>query len=224
MKGVLDNLTPEQRQAAIKEAEALLERKQANEKAERQRYKELASNEVDALFDKMRKACAGLADVKKDLFNSLQALIASKAEVFGVKEGQKTHTIATLDGSKRITVGYRDVSDWDGTESAGIEKVQAYLQTLAKDEQSSQLVSIIQNLLKPDKKGQLDPRRIMELKKQAEVSNSHEFTDGVNIIMQAYKMVKSKAILLVEERVNGSWRNVELDFSDLSIITPTAND
>lgn len=219
MTAVLNTLTPEQRAAALKEAAILLEEQKANEKAERAKYKELASHETEELFAKMKTACATLKGVKMDLFNSLQALIASKSEVFGVKEGQKTHTISTLDGSKRITVGYRDVSDWDGTETAGIEKVQNYLKSLAKDENSSQLVGLINNLLKPDKKGQLDPRRIMELKKYAEVSNSHEFTDGVNIIMQAYKMVKSKAILLVEERINGSWRNIEFDLSDLNINT-----
>ena len=219
---ILNTLTPEQRAEAIAEAKVLLAKQTENEKAERQRYKELASTEVEGLFVKMQNACKSLADVKVQLYNSLQAIIASKADAFGIKEGQKTHTITTLDGSKRITVGYRDVSDWDGTETAGIAKVQAHISSLAKDETSSQLVGLINNLLKPDKKGQLDPRRIMELKKHAEVSNSHEFTDGVNIIMQAYKIAKSKAILLVEERINGQWRNIELDFSDLNILTSAA--
>lgn len=220
---ILDNLTPEQREAALKEATAILESQKTTEKAERLKYKELASEEVESLFGKMKQACAALKEVKSTLYNSLQAIIASKAEVFNVKEGQKTHTITTLDGSKRITVGYRDVSDWDGTETAGIEKVQQHLKSLAKDEASSQLVGIISGLLKPDKKGQLDPRRIMELKKHAEATDNHEFSDGVNIIMNAYKMVKSKAILLVEERVEGSWRNVELDFSDIKVVSEQLN-
>ena len=220
----LNDLSAEDRQKVMAEAAELLKKQQANIKEERKQYKELASTEVDQLFVKMKAACEAMRVVKVELFNSLQALIASKKEVFDVNGDQKTHTISTLDGTKRVTVGYRDVSDWDGTEGAGVEKVQAYVQALAKNDASGKTVKIINTLLKPDKAGKLDPRRIMELKKIAEEDGDSTLLDGVNIIMNAYRTVKSKSVMMVEERVAGDkWRNVEMDFSDL-IITETKAD
>jgi hypothetical protein len=220
----LETLSAEDRKKVMAEAAELLKQQQATIKEERRQYKELASNEVEQLFVKMKAACEAMRLVKVELFNSLQALIASKREVFDVSGDQKTHTISTLDGTKRVTVGYREVSDWDGTEGAGVEKVQAYVQSLAKNDASAKTVKIINTLLKPDKAGKLDPRRIMELKKIAEEEADTILLDGVSIIMNAYRTVKSKSVMMVEERVEGDkWRNVELDFSDL-VITETKAD
>lgn len=212
----LEKLSPEDKAKVMAEATELLKKESTTKKAERMQYKELASQEIENLFVKMKSACGTMRDVKVELYNSLQTLIDSKKEVFSVNGDQKTHTISTLDGTKRVTVGYRDVSEWDGTEGAGIEKVQTYMKSLAKDVASGMLVNMIQTLLKPDKNGYLDPRRITELSKLCDQSDSEDFKDGVNIIQNAYRLAKSKSVLIVEEKTDGEkWRNVELDFSDL---------
>ncbi len=220
----LKDLPKEEQDRLLNEAKQELLNSAENQKLERERYKQMVSNEVNELFEKMKLQCDKMRIVKTEMFNSIQVLIETKKETYSVKGDQKTHTLSNEEGTRRITVGYRDVSDWDGTEDAGVEKVKKYIATLAKDEVSGQLVDMVNAMLKPDKRGNLDPRRVMELAQLAEKSANAEFIDGVSILMKAYRVVKSKSIILVEERTSGDkWRNIELDFSDL-VITETQTD
>lgn len=217
----LKTLSKEEKELLMAEAKEELKKEEQLKKAERKKYKEIASEEVEALFVKMKTACTQMRDLKIEIYNSIQALIASKKEVFDVNGDQKTHTLSTLDGSKRIVVGYRDLIEWDGTEGAGVEKVMTYLSSLGKDEKSNILFKMVTTLLRPDRNGNLNPTKIIELAKMADEINEPEFTDGVNIIRQAQRVGKSRGLLDIEERVRENhWRNVELDFSDL-IITET---
>lgn len=215
----LENLTPEEREELMKQAALVLENKDKLKRDERKKFKEIVSDEVNTLFGIMHQHVEDMKRAKIDIYNSLQTLIQSKAEVFEVEGSQKTHTFSSADGMKRITIGYRDISDWDGTETAGIEKVKNYIASLAADKEKGKAANYLQALLKPDRAGKLDPRRIMELQKQAEEMNDTDLLDGVTIIMNAYKLVKTAPTLTVEERTdNGKWRNIELNFSDVSVV------
>jgi hypothetical protein len=216
----LEELSPEARAQLMKEAAEELAKKEQTKRSERKKFKEIVSDEVNTLFGIMHQHVEDMKRAKIEIYNSLQALLASKAEVFEVKGDQKTNTFSTADGMKRITIGYRDISDWDGTETAGIEKVKNYISSLASDKEKGKAANYLQALLKPDRAGKLDPRRIMELQKQAEEMNDTELLDGVNIIMNAYKLVKTAPTLTVEERTDsGKWRNIELNFSDVSVVS-----
>lgn len=221
----LENLSPEVKAELLKQAAAELERKKELKKSERKKFKEIVSDEVHTLFNVMHQHVEDMRRAKIDIYNSLQTLIKSKCEVFEVEGEQKTHTFSTVDGSKRITIGYRDISDWDGTESAGIEKVKNYIASLAADKEKGKAANYLQALLKPDRAGKLDPRRIMELQKQAEEMNDVDLLDGVTIIMNAYKLVKTAPTLTVEERTDaGKWRNIELNFSDITVVSEAAKE
>lgn len=212
----LENLTPEARQKLEDEVKKQLADQAAKEKAERERYKDFVSDEVDALFDKINEACLLLKRTKIEVSSSMDTLISTKKEVFKSSTDNKTHTASNRAGTNRITKGYRDISDWDGTQNEGVAKIQKYIASLAKDAESANIVEAIQILLKPDKRGQLDPRRILELKNWSEKTDNDEFKDGVQILINAYRIVKSKTFILVEHRdAGGKWQNVELSFADI---------
>ena len=210
----LEELTPEQRKALKDELKA----QELAEKQQRKRYKEIASEEVEKHIKRLKETVEMMKTTKVEVYNSLNTLVKTKSEVFETDESQKTHTFTTLDGKLRIIMGSRDISHWDGTESSGVLKIKEYLKSLAKDAKSAELVGMVEGMLKPDKKGMLDPRRIMELSKIAEDGGNQLFMDGINIIIQAYKVVGSKMYLEAYEKDEaGAWNNINLNFAEIKL-------
>jgi len=210
----LNQLTPEQKKALKDQIRA----EEAAEKAQRKQYKEIASAEVENHVKRLKETVELMKKVKVEVYNSLNTLVKTKSEVFETDEAQKTHTFTTLDGKLRITMGSRDISHWDGTETSGVVKIKEYLKSLAKDAKSAELVAMVEGMLKPDKKGMLDPRRIMELSKIAEDGGNELFMDGINIIISAYKVVGSKMYLEAYEKDEaGAWNNINLNFAEIKL-------
>lgn len=179
----LSTLTAEQLQ------EELAKRKNAQD-IKRTQYKELTNTCVRDIVDCLKKTSLMLQQVKVNTFQDLKALLDMKIEVYGLKQGQQSQTFSDADGNS-ITYGYRILDAWDDTTSAGIEKINSFIQTLAKDEESAKLVNAVNRLLKRDSKGNLKASRVLELSKMAEEFNDAVFTDGVSIITKAYKPVRS---------------------------------
>lgn len=210
----LKDLSKEQ----IEALKSQLKAEEQTKKNERMQYKELASEEVIKHTQSLVELVNKMRDLKIDIFKSFQTLVASKGEVFDLKDTQKTHTFTSLDGKFRIIMGVRDISSWDGTEDAGVQKVKEYLGTLAKDAASGKLVQMVEAMLKPDKKGNLDPRRIIELSKIAEDAGNDGFTDGINIIMRAYSVVGSQVFLeCMTKDDQNKWNNINKNFSEISV-------
>ncbi len=210
----LPELTPQQMDALRKQFEA---EKQA-EKEKKEQYKGIVDSTVGSIIDKLQTAATLLANAKTIAYNDLKALLETKQEVYDVKNNQKTHTFTTQDGQYRIIIGVKLLTRWDGTESAGVEKVKQYITSLAKDDNSANLTELVMNLLNPDKAGNLNPNRVMQLVKLKEKINNKLFGDGVDIIMAAYAPVESKPFIEAYERDgNGQYKNVELRFAQLEL-------
>ena len=138
----------------------------------------------------MQYASQKLSEAKTEVFQHLLTLVELKTKVYGVKSGQQSHTFS-LDNGDSITIGYRVTDNYDDTVGEGIAKVTEFLTSLAKDKPTGKLVKTINQLLKKDAKGNLKPSRVMELYKLTDEFNSDLFTDGVEILMKAYKPIKS---------------------------------
>ncbi|MRJ10468.1 DUF3164 family protein [Ornithobacterium rhinotracheale] len=179
----LENLTDEQLAAEIK-------RRKRQQEEDRKAYKALVNENIAPIVQDLRAISELLAKAKFTAFDSLKMLLEAKNEAFGVKDSQQSHTFSDDKGNS-ITYGFRVIDNWDDTVTAGIEKVRDFLQSLAKDDNSANLVKVIQRLLKQDSKGNLKASRVIELTKLAEEINNGEFIDAVNIIRQAYKPQRS---------------------------------
>jgi hypothetical protein len=168
---------------------SLLKQKQAQKETDRETYKILVTDTVPKAVERLLYISELLSDAKKDTFNYFKDIMELKSSIYGVKEKQQSHTFSNDKYS--VTIGYRIVDGWDDTVSAGIQKVNNYIQSLATDDKTGALVDTVFNLLKKDAKGNLKASRVLELQKLTAKFNNDDFTDGVSIILDAYKPVRS---------------------------------
>lgn len=171
------------------ELKAELQRRESQKDADRTAYKELVEQTVPKAIFKLCTASEILSNAKTEAFQFFESVLELKAEVYGIKDKQMTHTFS--DGKSEITIGFRINDGWDDTVNAGVAKVEKFITSLARDKETAALVSMVFNLLKKDAKGNLKGSRVLELQKLTKEFNDEEFTDGVNIIAESYKPVRS---------------------------------
>ena len=167
----------------------LLAAKQRQKAADREAYKDLVSATVPQAVALLRKTSDDLTEVKTYIFNLFRDVLTLKASVYEIKDAQQTHTFS--DGTYTVTIGYRVIDAWDDTCHTGVQKVNGFIETLAKDDNSAKLVNTIFRLLKKDHKGNLRANRVIELQKMADEFNDAGFKDGVEIILKSYQPHRS---------------------------------
>jgi hypothetical protein len=178
----LTKFKPEQ----LKEALAIIDAKKDNDRIA---YKELVDQAVPKAIFKLCTASEVLSNAKTEAFQFFEDILKLKADVYGIKEKQQSHTFSCEKGE--ITIGYRITDGWDDTANTGIAKVEKFITSLANNSETEALVEGVFTLLKKDSKGNLKGSRVLELQKLTPKFNNEEFTDGVDIISKAYKPVRS---------------------------------
>ena len=187
----VSQLTPEQIDALKKQIDETEKAKKAAIKAERDSYKQLVDETVQSTFKPLVGLSKHIFNVKKLVFDNFDTITEMKRELYAGKGDQQSDTFTTSDGSISIKLGHRVNENFDDTLPMGIEKVKAYLATLAKDNESAALVETIMDLLKKDAKGNLKASRVLELRKLANRVQNEEFSDGIRIIEESYRPIKS---------------------------------
>ena len=166
-----------------------MQRREQAKDADREAYKELVKEVVPKAIFKLASASEVLSNAKTETFQFFEDILKLKASAYGIKEGQQTHTFSTETGE--VTIGYRINDGWDDTVNSGIAKVEKYITSLSNSAETAALVKMVFNLLKKDAKGNLKGSRVLELQKLTKEFNNEEFTDGVSIIADSYKPVRS---------------------------------
>lgn len=185
----METTKPDLSSLSLEELQAAIETKKQEKETAREAYKGLVKETVPQAIDMLFTLSNDIAQAKKDIFKYFIDVLSLKKEVYGTKENQQSHTFST--DHAEVTIGYRINDGWDDTVSAGIQKVTKFISSLAKDDNSAALVETVFNLLKKDAKGNLKGSRVLELQKLTAKFNNEEFTDGVKIISDAYKPVRS---------------------------------
>ncbi|AOW09490.1 hypothetical protein EM308_08255 [Flavobacterium gilvum] len=201
----LTKFSPEQLKAALAKIETKKDK-------DRESYKALVAETVPKAMFRLCAASEVISNAKTETFQFFENILDLKNQVYGLKEKQQSHTFST--DKEEITIGYRINDGWDDTVTAGIEKVQNYITSLATNDETAALVKIVFNLLKKDAKGNLKGSRVLELQKLTKDFDSEEFTDGVAIIAAAYKPVRSSWFIeasIINE--DGTKTNVPLSMS-----------
>ena len=195
----------------LKDALAKIESKKDQD---RETYKVLVAETVPKAIFKLCQASEIISNAKTETFKYFEQVLDLKNKVYGLKEKRQSHTFSTE--KEEITIGYRINDGWDDTVTAGIAKVENYLTSLSKNEETASLVGMIFNLLKKDAKGNLKGSRVLELQIEASKSKNEEFIDGVNIISAAYKPTRSswfiEAALINDD---GTKTNIPLSMSSV---------
>lgn len=210
----LSTLTPQER-AALKaqlDAEERAERNRIEQ--ERETYKQLVDATVKASVTKLQRLSAEMMRIKQDIFNEFGTVISMKNELFKVKGDRRSDTFTTSDSRMSLTLGNRVNEGWDDTVEAGIDMVKEYIKTMAKDENSANLVDTVMSLLAKDRKGALKANKVLELEKLAIKSKNERFLEGINIIKAAYRPVPTCQFIQVEMKdEKGNAVNLPLSLS-----------
>ena len=194
MKLDFNNMTAEEKANLKKQILEDEAKQKVERKAKVEGYKSLVDETVIKALEKVKGVSNQIIIVKKEVFDDFKSILELKAELYGVKDNQQSHTFTTTDGKISITLGYRMLDSFDDTVHSGIEKVKNYIYKTVQDE-NSHLLEIVNLLLKKDKNGNLKASRVMELERIAGNIDDAELSEGVQIIKEAWKPQKSKTFI-----------------------------
>ena len=184
----LSQLSAEQRAELVKQAKEI-ERQEKKQKADdRKTFKELSAEFVNQNINFWVGHNEVTEQAIKNLWNDFKPLQELKASTYGNRiNEQDSHTSTLEDGSASITIGYNVSIGFDGTESAGVEKIKNFITSLSDDsEKVKKLAKMVNTFLKPNSKtGMLNPAKIIELSKLRDEFNNEEFNEGLDIIFNA---------------------------------------
>ena len=209
-------------QISAEELQAFRAYKAAKEAAARRQtlrkeYTELVDSEIEGAYQVLSLLSEEMAEAKKAVFDNFRAVIEMKTEQLGLGKGddQYTHTFTNSASSLRITLGNYTIDTYRDTVEEGIRMVTDYIESLAKDEASSSLVSAVLRLLSRNKAGQIQASRVLQLRKLAEESGDESFLDGVKLIEDSYNPQVSKSFVKIEQKNSktGEWISVPLSLS-----------
>lgn len=191
------------------------EREEAARKAQREEYARLVDDEVAAAVDQLKELSEQMTTIKKTIFDNFDAIIKMKREVMSLckPDGQYTHTFTSSDSRCRITLGNRMVDDYRDTVEDGIAMVKDYITSLAKDEDSAQLVGLIMSLLERNKSGALQPSRVIRLRQLADKRQDPRLLEGVKIIEDSYQPYASSTFVQAEIKGATGWVTIPLNIS-----------
>lgn len=197
--------------------------KQAKEKAakkrkeDREAYAEIVDNEVAAATPELRSLSEQMLTVKRKVYENFGDVLKMKSEVLKTtKETQRTHTFTHSDRKMRLTLGYNCIDDYRDTVNDGIAIVKQYIESLATDTKSKELVATILQLLSRDGTGTLKASRVLQLRKLADKSDNDQFKEGVQIIEEAYQPSLTKQFIRAEWKdEHNKWHIIPLSVTDV---------
>lgn len=214
----IEDLTPEQLETLEQKINAKKQAQQDLLKAERASYKELVNQTVREQIVDLQSVANMLSLAKGNVYGSFAAIIQLKQELYGSKSGQQSHTFTDDEGNS-ITIGYRVIDGFDDTLDIGISIVREYIDSLAIDQNSADLVDMLNRLLKKDAKGNLKPNRILDLQNLADQKQNEKLNKGVDIIRASYKPVRS-AIFVEAEVLDAQQRKQAVQLSITAVDFP----
>ncbi len=193
----------------------------AKKENEIQNYKSLVDQVVHESVVTAQNLSESMTQTKNAVIESFRTVIEMKNELFKgqkmLKDGRYSDSFTNSEGTERIILGYNTLDNYDDTYTAGVEMVQAYIESLASDDKSRQLADMVTALLRErSKAGQLRAQNVLRLEKMANDSKNETFIEGMRIIRDAYKPIKTKQFLKVQvkDAETNEWKPVSLNMTD----------
>ena len=189
---------------------------EAKARADREMYKQLVDDEIEKSIPVLLAVSEKIKQSKQQVLDNFKTILELKGNIFKtVRDDRESHTFTNSEGSKRITLGVYVTDGYRDTVEDGIGIVKEYIESLAKDEKTKSLVSMVLRLLSRDAKGTLKASRIVQLRKVAEETGDSRFLEGVRIIEESYQPEVSKQFIRAEQKdVNGMWRSIPLGMTE----------
>ena len=189
---------------------------EAKRKSDREAYTELVDETIAAVMPELTNISEAIAQKKTAAAEAFRGALEMKAELFGVKDDQQSHTFTNSEGTMRITIGHYMLDNYRDTVNEGIAMVKTYIESQARDDASRALVKAILRLLSRDEAGNLKASRVLQLQKMAEETGDERFIEGVRIIQESYQPTPSKDYIRAAVRdKSGAWVAVPLSMTDV---------
>lgn len=188
----LKSLSAEERKSLLAQAKEIEKQEKEKKAQDLKALEDLARESVPQSFDLLKEASEMMTKAKAQIFRNVEAYLKQKIEIMGIRaKNQQSHTI-TYNGQS-IKVGFRITDGYTDDAGYGLEMVHRFLGSLAKDENSKKLVNSLLRLLQRNGKGDLDSKKVLELKQIADRDYPDtEFSKGMHIIQESYKPKLSK--------------------------------
>lgn len=193
----------------------------AKKENEIQSYKSLVDQVVHESVVTAQGLSESMTQTKNAVIESFRTVIEMKNELFKgqktLKDGRYSDMFTNSEGTERIILGYNTLDNYDDTYTAGVAMVQSYIESLASDDKSHQLADMVTALLRErSKAGQLRAQNVLRLEKMANDSKNETFIEGMRIIRDAYKPIKTKQFLkvMVKDAETNEWKTVSLNMTD----------
>lgn len=189
---------------------------EAKRKSDREAYTALVDETIAAVMPELTNISEAIAQKKTAAAEAFRGALEMKAELFGVKDDQQSHTFTNSEGTMRITIGHYTLDNYRDTVNEGIAMVKEYIESQARDDASRALVKAILRLLSRDEAGNLKASRVLQLQKMAEETGNERFIEGVRIIQESYQPTPSKDYIRAAVRdESGAWVAVPLSMTDV---------
>ena len=189
---------------------------EAKRKSDREAYTALVDETIAAVMPELTNISEAIAQKKTAAAEAFRGALEMKAELFGVKDDQKSHTFTNSEGTMRITIGHYMLDNYRDTVNEGIAMVKTYIESQARDDASRALVKAILRLLSRDEAGNLKASRVLQLQKMAEETGDERFIEGVRIIQESYQPTPSKDYIRAAVRdESGAWVAIPLSMTDV---------
>ena len=189
---------------------------EAKRKSDREAYTALVDETIAAVMPELTNTSEAIAQKKTAAAEAFRGALEMKAELFGVKDDQQSHTFTNSEGTMRITIGHYMLDNYRDTVNEGIAMVKTYIESQARDDASRALVKAILRLLSRDEAGNLKASRVLQLQKMAEETGDERFIEGVRIIQESYQPTPSKDYIRAAVRdKSGAWVAVPLSMTDV---------
>ena len=189
---------------------------EAKRKSDREAYTALVDETIAAVMPELTKISEAIAQKKTAAAEAFRGALEMKAELFGVKDDQQSHTFTNSEGTMRITIGHYMLDNYRDTVNEGIAMVKMYIESQARDDASRALVKAILRLLSRDEAGNLKASRVLQLQKMAEETGDERFIEGVRIIQESYQPTPSKDYIRAAVRdESGAWMAIPLSMTDV---------
>ena len=194
-------------------------KKAAEEKAraDREQYRQLVDDEIERSIPVLEEISGRIKESKQRVMDNFKTILEMKGDLFKtkLKEDQRSHTFTNSKGNKRITLGVYVTDGYRDTVEDGIAIVKEYIESLAKDDKTRSLVSMVLRLLARDAKGTLKASRIVQLRKVAMETGDDRFMEGVRIIEESYQPEVRKQFIRAEiKNENGMWKPIPLGMTE----------
>jgi hypothetical protein len=181
---------------------------------DREAYKEMKDATIRTNFELLKQVSGLMLEAKNTVFGNTGTLIDLKDDLYKTKSDRQSDTFSTEDGEITIKLGNRINEGWADTMNMGVQKVKDYLKTMARDENSGNLVEAVMSLLSKDRRGNLKASKVLELERLAIRSGDENFIDGINIIKAAYRPAPSCQFIEVRFKDDeGKERSLPLSMS-----------